>query len=104
MAVAKDAQRLGVPRLRLEDARPRACGLRRIIEPIGVDAPELLENGETSRVVGREGSPALQCLSDRREVLIALGLPLERIENGDRARILFEHPPVKVKSLGAHVE
>ena len=47
------------------------------------------------RVVGRERRAALEHLGDRREVLVALGLLLERVERAGRRRLLVEHALVE---------
>ena len=104
VAVAQDAQRLRVTGLQSEDAAPRAHRLGGIVETIGVDAPELLEDREARGLVGRELGAALEHVGDRREVLVALGLLLERVERGGRRGLLVEHALVQGHRLGAEVE
>ena len=104
VAVAQDAQRLRVTGLQSKDAAPRAHRLGGIAETIGVDAPELQEDREARGPVGRELGAALEHVGDRREVLVALGLLLERVERGGRRGLLVEHALVQGHRLGAEVE
>ncbi len=104
VAVAQDAERLRVARLELEDPAPGAHRLLRVAHAVGVDAAQLEQDREARGRIGRERRAALEHVGHRGEVLVALGLLLERVECRRGRRLLLEHALVELDGLRAHVE
>ncbi len=87
-----------------EDAAPGARGGGRILEALGVDGAELLQGDEARRVVGGGVDAPLEHLGDGAEVLLALGLLLQRVEHAGGLRIELEDLLLQGDGRGAPVE
>ncbi len=91
-------------RLEIENSAPRLLRPLHVMEAIGVDPAELLENDELLRCVRCGDDAPLEDLGDRLVILVPLRLLFERIERPGRGRIFFEELAVKGRRIHPAVE
>ena len=102
--LAQHPERLGVARREGEDAAPGAGRGGRVLEALGVDGAQLLQGDEARRIVGRGVDAALQDLGDGGEVLLALGLLLQGVEDARGLGVELEDLLLEGDGGGALVE
>src|SRR5262249_36215588 len=104
IALAQNAERLGLSGRDLEDAPPPSRGIGRIAPRLGLDDAELLQRRGLRGRAGRCRYALLEPLGERSVILLALGLLLERVEDARRVRVELEDLLLQCNCVGAAVE